>query len=50
MRMVRNDPYDPDVSRYECLACGNRVSGEDESHGECPGCGGEMKNISVPRE
>jgi predicted RNA-binding Zn-ribbon protein involved in translation (DUF1610 family) len=48
--MVRNDPYDPDISRYECVSCGKRVTDEDEQVAECPGCGAEMRNISVPRE
>jgi predicted RNA-binding Zn-ribbon protein involved in translation (DUF1610 family) len=48
--MVREDPYSPDVSRYECLTCGYRITGEEQYHGECPECGGEMKNIAVPQE
>jgi hypothetical protein len=48
--MVRMDPYTPTDSEYECVECHNRITTEDDFHGVCPGCGGEMKNIAVPRE
>jgi hypothetical protein len=44
--MVRSDPYTPNEGEYECLSCGYRVS----ERGRCPDCGGDLKNISVPRE
>ncbi|WP_227373745.1 rubrerythrin-like domain-containing protein [Haladaptatus halobius] len=34
---------------YECENCGNRVSAP-QSPGDCPKCGGEMRNVSVARE
>jgi rubrerythrin len=48
--MVRNDPYKPDVSRYECPTCGYRVTRSDDHPGQCPDCNTDMKNIAVPRE
>ncbi|PSP75195.1 hypothetical protein BRC86_04095 [Halobacteriales archaeon QS_3_64_16] len=44
--MVRSDPYTADEGEYECIDCGYRA-GEG---GRCPDCGGDLKNISVPRE
>ncbi|PSP62281.1 hypothetical protein BRC77_10525 [Halobacteriales archaeon QH_8_64_26] len=44
--MVRTDPYTPSEGIYECIDCGHRPS----ESGRCPSCGGELKNISVPRE
>lgn len=48
--MPRSDPYErtpPYI--YECADCDHRVEAEHQP-GECPECGGEMKDISVPRE
>ena len=48
--MAKEDPYEGDPPyTFECQDCRERV--EAESHpGECPDCGGEMQNISRPRE
>lgn len=46
--MVREDPHDPDQPYYECIECGNRV--EAASPGDCPECGGEMRNLDTPRD
>ncbi|SIR17585.1 hypothetical protein SAMN05421858_1698 [Haladaptatus litoreus] len=37
------------TATYECEQCGNRVSALKHP-GECPDCGGEMRNVSVSRE
>jgi DNA-directed RNA polymerase subunit RPC12/RpoP len=34
---------------YECLECGRRTTA-DRQPVECADCGGEMENISTPRE
>ena len=34
---------------YECMECGERVEAESRPGG-CPECGGEMQNISHPRD
>ena len=48
--MAKKDPSSEDPPyTYECLECGNRVEAEHYP-GECPDCGGEMQNISKPRE
>ncbi|WP_143052122.1 rubrerythrin-like domain-containing protein [Halobacterium jilantaiense] len=33
---------------YECVNCAERTT-SDEYVGECPSCGGRMRNIAVPR-
>ncbi|MGQ4555320.1 DUF7129 domain-containing putative zinc-binding protein [Halobellus sp. GM3] len=41
------DPYHPEESRYECLACGARA----EDGGVCERCDSQsLVNIAVPRE
>ncbi|WP_435363899.1 rubrerythrin-like domain-containing protein [Haloarchaeobius sp. DYHT-AS-18] len=35
-------------AEYECLSCGLRTEDADEN--ECPKCGGELRNVSLPRE
>jgi predicted nucleic acid-binding Zn ribbon protein len=48
--MNREDPYDrPSGYLYECLECGAR-SWTDERVGTCADCGGELRNLAVPRE
>jgi len=44
------DPYSPEPPYvYECAACATRLSADH--HPEfCPDCGGQMTDISVPRE
>lgn len=42
------DEHD-EVKTYECENCGYRTEAE-HLPGECPRCGGEMIDISVPRE
>ena len=37
------------VNTYECEECGNRTEAK-RSPGDCPGCGGSFRNISIPRE
>ena len=46
--MTRTDPYTPGESTYECLECGERLTGE--TYEVCPTCGSETTNIAVPRE
>ncbi|PSQ26229.1 hypothetical protein BRD01_01075 [Halobacteriales archaeon QS_8_65_32] len=50
--MTRTDPYDPDEPYYECTDCYQRTaeSAVDGKPDGCPECGGEMKNINVPRD
>lgn len=43
------DPYSPNRGYFECLDCGNRETSE-ETLTECDDCGGELRNIAVPRE
>lgn len=46
----REDPHgDEPPYTYECLDCGERVEAERRP-GECPACGGELQNISKPRD
>jgi len=48
--MNRTDPYDPPGEYLqECLDCGCRTHTE-ERVGACPDCGGELRNLAVPRE
>lgn len=50
--MTWTDPYDPDEPYYECIECHHRVA-ESAVEGEpdaCPECGGDAKNINVPRD
>lgn len=47
---MTHDPYDPPSTRtFECLECGERVEA-DHQPVECEECGGELQDISVPRE
>ncbi|MDH5021351.1 rubrerythrin-like domain-containing protein [Halobacterium rubrum] len=34
---------------YECVSCRERTT-TDEFLGECPSCGGRVRNIAVPRQ
>ena len=47
--MVYTDPYTPTEAetRYECTECLGRTTGD--APGECPDCGGTVRNLSVPR-
>jgi CBS domain-containing protein/predicted RNA-binding Zn-ribbon protein involved in translation (DUF1610 family) len=36
--------------RYECVDCGRRLRGANGGGGDCPNCGGLLRNISVARE
>jgi rRNA maturation endonuclease Nob1 len=48
--MNRNDPYDPPGEYlHECRECGQRAWTESRI-GECDDCGGEVKNLAIPRE
>ncbi|UIP00473.1 rubrerythrin-like domain-containing protein [Halobaculum sp. CBA1158] len=47
---MRTDPYHAGTERvFECRACSTRIEAA-HSPGTCPACGGEMQDISVPRE
>lgn len=47
---MRDVKYDPDEERvYECFECGTVIVAE-ESPGQCPDCGGEMRNRLMPIE
>jgi rRNA maturation endonuclease Nob1 len=43
------DPYQPEGSVYECVVC-NRHFRTDDHLASCEGCGGDLRNIAVPRE
>lgn len=43
------DPYSPERGYYECLVCGERRT-SDEPVSVCESCGGDVRNIAVPRE
>jgi len=45
--MAFTDPHSPSEKRYECTECLNRTT--DESVGECPECGGTVRNVAVGR-
>lgn len=46
----KEDPYENDPPyTYECVDCGHRTEAESRP-GNCPECGGEMRNISKPSE
>lgn len=47
--MVRTDSYESDGATYECHDCLSRHQ-TDDFPGECPDCGGKLRNIAVPRE
>lgn len=50
--MTRTDPYDPGEPYYECTDCQDRIA-ESVVEGKpdtCPKCGGDVKNINVPRD
>jgi rRNA maturation endonuclease Nob1 len=47
--MVKQDPYDPTRSYYECSDCGRRFTTQDHE-ATCEECGGDLRNIAVPRE
>lgn len=49
MVMVREESYEADGGTYECNGCRHRERA-DSYPGTCPECGGEMRNIAVPRE
>ncbi len=43
-----SDPYAAAESRYECTDCGERAV-LDEQPLVCADCGGDVRNITVPR-
>jgi len=43
------DPYSADRGYFECRDCANREVASERLT-ECPDCGGQMRNIAVPRE
>ena len=46
----KSDPYEDDSPHtYECVDCEHRVEA-DSRPGDCPECGGEMRDISKPSE
>ncbi|MFB6184250.1 MAG: rubrerythrin-like domain-containing protein [Haloarculaceae archaeon] len=47
--MTFPDPYSPEESHYECLDCHARIV-TDGHVDVCEECGGEVRNIAVPRE
>jgi len=42
-------PKSDEETPYECFACGNIVVAET-SPGQCPDCGGPMRNRRIPIE
>ncbi|MDX1746088.1 MAG: rubrerythrin-like domain-containing protein [Halobacteriales archaeon] len=48
--MHQIDPYTPEPPyEYECTGCGERVTAESHP-GVCANCGGEVQDVSIPRE
>jgi len=46
----KEDPYEDEPPyTYECVDCGNRIEA-DSRPGDCPECGGSMRDISKPSE
>jgi rRNA maturation endonuclease Nob1 len=43
------DPYSPERRYYECRSCGERWTSDDPVPA-CESCGGNVRNIAVPRE
>ncbi len=43
------DPYSPEVGYFECLECSRRTT-SDNRLTTCTDCGGQLRNIAVPRE
>lgn len=43
------DPHPGNRDHYECLACGGRTVSEERVT-TCSECGGELRNIGLPRE
>lgn len=43
-------PSDRDDATFECVDCGHRVEAADERPSSCPECGGNLQNVSVPRD
>lgn len=47
---MRDKTYDTERERtYECYECGETLETSDPP-GECPECGGEMRNYKIPLE
>lgn len=44
-----SNPTSSAENRYECFDCGARTTADSQLV-ECPECGGDVRNISVPRE
>ena len=44
------DPYEREPPFiYECVDCGTRTEADCQP-GRCPGCGGQLQDLTVPRE
>ncbi|QKY17738.1 rubrerythrin-like domain-containing protein [Halorubrum sp. CBA1229] len=48
--LSEEEAYEYDsANTYECEVCGGRTRA-DRSPGDCPECGGDLRNISTSRE
>jgi|AntDeeMetagen192_2_1112575.scaffolds.fasta_scaffold04568_3 rRNA maturation endonuclease Nob1 len=43
------DPYSPETNYFECISCSRRTT-SDKRLATCSECGGQLRNIAVPRE
>jgi len=43
------DPYTPEMGYFECVECSRRTT-SDKRLTTCEKCGGQLRNIAVPRE
>jgi Zn finger protein HypA/HybF involved in hydrogenase expression len=49
MRHNLTDPHTPERGYYECRTCTHREASEDRLTA-CSACGGDVRNLAVPRE
>jgi rubrerythrin len=49
MERVDSSPDRAETYTYECESCGRRMEASHQPM-QCPVCGGDMQNISRPRE